>query len=489
MNQVKSITIVGGGSSGLVAALILKESLDIDVTLIYSSKIGIIGVGEGTAGNFNQFLKFVNINPSQIIKECDATFKIGVMLDDWIKGKKFLHAIQTPFCSTRFGQYNPIFGKEMSLEGSNYIHLNNLKDNLIQENAIDVDIYQACTDYHFNTFKLNDFLIKVAKNKKIKIFDDEIIDVALDQYGNIDKVIGKNLTYKSDFYIDSTGFKRILMNKLGSKWISFNKYLKMKSAIVFQGPDEQEYNYWTLSKAMNAGWVFKIPVWGRTGNGYIFDSDFISAENAKIEFEKMLGKEIEIGKHINFDVGMIDNVWIKNCVAIGLSGSFFEPLEASSIGLTMQQASLLRHKLANYDDRVIKDYNQSFTRMVENIRDFIVLHYITKRKDTEFWRNVSKIELPDSLQYNLEKWRTKLPIDEDFSNNSNYILYNADSFSVLMAGLELFDKKAILKEYNSISKNIKNISENIIKMEKIKEEQTKFLSHKKILEIIRNTKS
>lgn len=390
MNQVKNITIVGGGSSGLITGLILKESLDIEINLIYSSKIGTIGVGEGTTGNFNEFLKFLNIKPSEVIKECDATFKIGIMFDGWIKDSKFLHALQKPFVSSRFGQYNPVFGKEISSEESQHLYSNYIKNNLVQENAIDVDLYPPVTEYHFNTFKLNDFFKKIAIERGIKVFDDNITEIVLDEYGNIDKLIGTNLTYKSDFYIDATGFKRILMNKLGAKWISFEKYLKMKSAIVFLSEDEEEYNYWTLAKAMDCGWMFKTPVWGRHGNGYIFDSDFIDAENAKIEIEKVLGRQIEIGKQINFNVGMIDNVWIKNCVAIGLSGSFFEPLEASSIGLTIQQTSLLRHKLANYDNNVIKNYNESFKKMVENVRDFIVLHYMTKRNDTEFWRNILK---------------------------------------------------------------------------------------------------
>jgi len=487
MKQVKSLTVVGGGTAGLISALILKQRSSIDVNLIYSSNIEIIGVGEGSTENFTDFMRFVGIKPSEIIKECDATFKKGVMFDNWIKNHKYLHSPFFPFTST-FGQYSAIYGKEIS-ENSNYLYSKNIEKNLIEEEIIDIDSVTnvAINQYHFNTFKLNEFLKKIAIKKGIKLFDDEIIDVKLDSDGYIKELIGKNINYKSDFYIDSTGFKRVLMNKLNFKWKSFSKYLTLNSAITFQTPDEENYNAWTLAKAMDSGWRFKIPVWGRHGNGYIYDNNFISADEAKLELEKELGNKIEIGKTFNFDPGTLENVWIKNCVAIGLSGSFFEPLEATSIGLSIQQSFLLMHKISNYDEKVIKDYNISFNSIVENIRDFIVLHYLTKRKDTDFWKNILKTKIPDSLEYNLEKWKTKLPIAEDFKNDSTYSMFRSPSFILVMAGLNLFDNKKILNEYNFLSNNLKNIT-NLTINEQLNIDMTyKTITHKKIIEKIRNT--
>lgn len=483
MNQVKSITVVGGGTAGLVAALILKERSSIDVNLIYSAEIGIVGVGEGSTEHFSEFMEFVGIKPSDIIKECDGTLKIGVMFDNWIKDYKYLHSVIQPFMET-FGQYPAIYAKEIS-DKSNYFYNNTIEKNLVPIETINIDTYTPTRQYHFNTFKLNDFLMKLAKSKNINLFEDNVVDIKLDQNGYIDKIIGEKSEYKSDFYIDSTGFKRILMNKLSVKWKSCSKYLKLNSAIVFPTEDEDNYNFCTLSKGMDAGWRFKIPTWGRHGNGYIYDDNFITADEAKLEIEKDLGHEVEVRKTFKFDPGSLENIWEKNCVAIGLSGVFFEPLEASSIGLSIQQSFLLMHRLQNYDERVIKEYNHAMDTMVENIRDFIALHYLTKRDDTNFWKNILEIEIPESLKYNLEKWKTKLPIREDFEGSSGYCLFGPLNYAVVMAKLGLFDENAIKNEYDFLSNNIKNVSNNIINNALHNELSREYASHKDILKSIR----
>ena len=484
MKNVKSLTVVGGGTAGLISALILKVRSNLDINLIYSSNIGIVGVGEGSTEHFRDFMNFVGIEASEIIKECDATFKIGVMFDDWIKNKKYLHSVFHPY-SSRSGQYCNVYGKQIS--ENSHIYPESIVKSLVPPSAININYTPPTNQYHFNTFKLNDFLKKKAINMGIKVVDDDIFQVELDENGFIDFIVGKKTKYKSDFYIDATGFKRVLMNKLDVKWKSFNKYLKLNSVITFPTRDEDAYNYWTLAKAMDAGWRFKIPTWGRHGNGYIYDNNFITADKAKLEVEKELGHEIEIGKTFEFDPGALETVWNKNCVAMGLSGCFFEPLEATSIGLTIQQSFLLMHRLQNYDENVIKDYNKSFESITENIRDFIVLHYLTKRNDTEFWKNILNTEIPESLKDNLEKWKTKLPISEDFRNTSNYSMFSAHNFIVVMTGLELFDNKAILQEYSALSDQIKNATDQTVNGLFFEENIKKLIEHKKILQIIKDT--
>jgi hypothetical protein len=483
MKQIKSLTVVGGGTAGLISALILKQRSSLDVSLIYSSNIGIIGVGEGSTEHFNNFMEFVGIKPSEIIKECDATFKIGVMFDNWVTNKKYLHSVGEPF-GTRFGPYYAIYAKQIS-ENSDLLCSDNLEKNLVNVNSLNVNVNPPSNQYHFNTFKLNEFLKKIALSKGIKLFDDEIIEVKLEEDGSIKTLVGKKTEYNSDFYIDATGFQRTLVNKLNVKWKSFNKYLKLNSAITFQTKDEDNYNFWTLAKAMRSGWRFKIPTWGRHGNGYIYDNNFITADKAKLELEEELGYEIEIGKTFSFDPGALETVWNKNCVAIGLSGSFFEPLEATSIGLSIQQSFLLMDKIQNYDDKVIESYNNSFNSIVENIRDFIVLHYLTKRNDTDFWKNVLNLEIPESLKNNLEKWKTKLPTGEDFLNVSGYSMFGPQNFIKVMHGLNLFDKEAILKEYNFLSNDYRFAADQMMNDHLHNQSLSNFMNHKDVIRVIR----
>jgi tryptophan halogenase len=481
--NVKKLLVVGGGTAGLISALILKKRLNIQVDLIYSKTIGIIGVGEGSTEHWREFMQFIGIDPYALIKECDATYKCGTMLKNW-GNRDYLHSVIAPFDS-KFSQYSFVYAKQIA-ENSTYINPKSNWESMINSWHISRPETLPVNQYHFNTHKLNEFLIKIARSMGIGIIEDNVNDIVLDEDGYIKNLIGINNTYEYDFYIDSTGFKRILMNKLGAKWQSYSKYLKMKAAITFQTAEEDNYNYWSLAQAMDYGWMFKVPVQGRTGNGYIFDSDYINADQAKLEVETLLGHAITIGKQFNFDPGALETPWVKNCCAIGLSASFVEPLEASSIGTSIAQSFLLMQKLTNYDDISIKDYNKSVNSITENIRDFIVLHYITNKTNTEFWKDIKSLELPNSLKSKLERWRHRLPVSEDFNNMSDYLLFTPANFIVVMEGLDLFDRNSIRAEYNILNTAIKETANNIINQMLTDEKRIKFITHKEMISIIRN---
>ena len=488
MKKVNKLAVVGGGTAGLISALILKKRFpNITVDVIYSKKIGIVGVGEGSTEHWKDFMDFVGINQYELIRECDATYKAGIMFKDWAD-QDYMHSVQTPW-DAKASQYRHVYAK---LIGEN-ARSEKLSTERYWRNAVNVWFLNnpkesPTSQYHFNTNKLNDFLVKTAKDAGINFIDDEINDAVIDEQGEISSLIGTNQTYSYDFYIDSTGFRRLLISKLGAKWQSYGKYLKMKAAIAFPTEDTENYNMWTLAKAMDYGWMFRIPTFGRGGNGYIYDSDYIDADQAKLEAEKYLGHNIVVGKEFKFDPGALDKVWIKNCCAIGLSASFFEPLEASSIGTSIQQAFILMHKITNYDDHAIKSYNKSITDIAENIRDFIALHYIVKKDSSEFWKDMQTAELPDSLKANLEMWRNKLPIKEDFSGLSHYSLFSEANFIIVMHGLGLFNTDAIKQEYEMMHPIIKENAENILSREIEFLKETQDITHKMILSVIRETK-
>jgi tryptophan halogenase len=476
--SIKNILIVGGGTSGLISALILKNRFPkLKIDIVKSDNIGIIGVGEGTTEHWKEFIDFCGISIDELIKETDATFKYGIMFESW-KKEKYFHNVTGEILNIKYGQY---------LGGYAYSIINNLKPKEYTnghcfENKIINNVFP--NQFHFNTFKLNSFLLKKCKEININIFTDEILKINNDNK-KIINLESKNKKYKYDFYIYCTGFKKLLISKLGGKWISYKEYLPMNEAIAFPTEDTKEYFPYTLSKAMNFGWMWRIPTYGRWGNGYVFNNKYINAEQAKKECETYLGYKVEIAKNIKFEAGALEKPWLGNCVAIGLCSSFIEPLEATSIGTSIQQSFLLMHLLINNNQSDIDLYNEKFKLIVENIRDFVLLHYIVKKKNSIFWKNL-KLKIPESLNKNLKKWKNRLPIREDF--NGNYLLFYEHNFAVILKELNLINKYLIKKEYNELNKEIINDIE--FRMNNhINFFNTNLIDHKQFLNERRNTKN
>jgi len=449
MNKVNSILVAGAGTAGLVTALILKTKYpQLNIDIVKSDKIGIIGVGEGSTEHWSDFLAFIGEKKEDLIKHCGATFKFGINFKDW-GTPDYLNTVSFEMQQIKYtGDF--IYYHKLISDG------NSPADKHIKNSMYPTKLLKSIVtaQFHFDTHKLNTWLQEKCIERNITITDDEIVDVKLKEDGSIKEVLSKDNTYNADFYIDCTGFKKLLINKLGAKWESYDKYLKMNSAIVFPTGDEDNYNMWTLAKAMKYGWRFKIPVQGRHGNGYIFDGSYITPEQAKEEVEKELGYEIDVKKHIKFDPGALKDTWIKNCVAVGLSANFIEPLEASSIGSSIQSAYVLSQNILNYDEHTIKWYNKSITSINNNIRDFVALHYITPRKDSKFWQDIKEMDITDSLAEKLDLWKTRLPAVDDLINDSGYILFQPQHFVVLLEGLDMIDRDIIKEKYLKLDEKL-----------------------------------
>ena len=477
--KFKSIVILGGGTSGLISALILKKQFnDFNITIIKSDALGIIGVGEGSTEHWRLFMNFCNITNEELIKETDATLKYGILFENWTKHKYF-HNITYEMADTKCGQY---------LSGFAYSIINNLTPKEYTTSGCfynKISVEALPLQYHFNAFKLNAFLLKKCKLNNIKIIDDEIKKVNV-KNNIINSIEGQKKKYKFDFYIDCSGFKKILISKLGTKWISYSKHLPMNEAIAFPTLDTDEYPPYTLSRAMSAGWLWRAPTNGRWGNGYVFNNRYIDAKQAQKECEDYLGYKIDIFKNIKFEAGTLDKSWEGNCAAIGLSSSFVEPLEASSLGTTINQIFLLTHLLPNYTKEDVDLYNKKFKKIVENIRDFIVMHYLVKKKDSKFWKEL-KLVLPETLKNNLNKWKHRLPIAEDFAGN--YLLFSNLNITCLLKELNLYNKNYIKNQYNSLSKEFKDYTERNMKAA-IQYYTTinapHYISHKEYLQKIKN---
>tara|TARA_Y100001963_G_scaffold20926_1_gene26868 strand:- start:1415 stop:2851 length:1437 start_codon:yes stop_codon:yes gene_type:complete len=436
--KVNSIIIVGGGTAGCISALILNRRFpQCSINIIESEKIGIVGVGEGSTEQWKDFIKYCGFTDEEIIRECGATFKMGILYDKW-DDKPFMHSILLD----RYPGENYYYSYAHLI--SNNVSKKELQPNWVWDSNVPLQYYIPSRQYHFDTFKLNSFLHKKCIERGINFFVDDIGNVTLDDQGNIESLVGKSGYYKSDFYVDCSGFKRLLVqNTLGIKWKSYNEYLPLNSAIAFQTPESEKYNMWTKATAHNAGWGWTIPVQGKTGNGYVYSDNFISQSEAHKEMERYTRRRIKNVKHFKFDAGRLENFWYKNCVAIGLSSNFVEPLEATSIGTSIQQAYLLTQMLPSYD---YQKYNSLMVDIFDGIIDFIVAHYLVRREDTPFWKEVKyNLKIPDSLKNLLSMWKNRLPQGSDLTNP--YKVISAINYIPILYGLNWFDIKAISKEY------------------------------------------
>ena len=443
---MKDFIILGGGNSGYISALILKTRYpEKNITLIQSNEIGIIGVGEGSTEHWNAFLNFCNISPFDMIKKCGSTFKTGIYYKGWTP-KDYVHIVSNgynSYCDDYFYQYAYLISKQfngLSLSPS-FFNESKFPKKYLEE------FFPPINQFHFDTFKLNSFLMDICKERGIEIIIDEIVSGKINsENGNIDYIISKKEEkYQSKFFIDCTGFKKKLITDiLGVKWISYKKYFKLNSAIAFATDEMEEYNAWTVSYARNAGWSWHIPVQGRTGNGYVFSDDFISFDEAYEEIEREYGV-VDVIKKIKFDPGRIEKFWYKNCMAVGLSSNFVEPLEATSIASIIQQMFCF---ISFYPSGDKKTFNRIMEEIFENVSDYVLLHYLIEKDDTSFWKdNKQNIVLTDSLKNNLEIFKYRLPQIHDFK--TSWKIFGSANYIVALNGINFFDSEVVKNEYES----------------------------------------
>jgi tryptophan halogenase len=477
MKNINSITIVGGGTAGLISALMLKTKFpQKNITIIESSKIGIVGVGESSTEHWAEFCKFVGISLLSPILECNATFKIGVYFENW-SDQDFMHSIVGPYNSLNEDYYYI------------YAHIiaNNYSPATLQpykawKNEIGLyglsDINNSPTNqFHFDTFSLNEFLHRECVKRNIDIVIADIDTVILDD--NTDEILSvksEEKEYFADFYIDCTGFSRLLLNDVYNiKWVSYSQYFPVNSAISFATDEMVEYNKYTKSTARNAGWSWTIPTQTRTGNGYVYCDKFISKQEALEEMQIAYGQKLEISKSFKFDPGRLEKSWHKNCFAVGLSQSFVEPLEATSIGSVIQQTFCFMNFLPSYD---IDTCNEKINEIFDNIVDYVQAHYLVKREDTPFWREVKyNLKLTENLKKYLKMWKNRIPKPTDV--HCSWKMFGAINYIQILYGLGWFDIEQIKNEYDNVGNDDKvNILMNTM------DNHTFWISHKKAIKML-----
>lgn len=423
MNNKISICIVGSGTAGLLSALMMRFAFpNEEIKIVSSSKIGIVGVGEGSTEHWKDFMRMCNIPLNEMLIETAATHKYGIRFENWSeKTPDYFHSVSGDEEIYAFGYFPTYMG---------FIQKNKLLTNmtttvgLTQGKIRRVGLHENTNQYHFDTFKMNQYFSNLCFQRNIIMTDGDVSNVNINpEDGHIDSVdLEDGRSISADFWIDASGFSRVLISALGNaKWNSFSKYLLCDSAIAF--PTESNpsgiINVYTRARAVSGGWMWEIPTQERRGNGYVFSSSFTSHDQAVEEAQKVSGYSVP-DKHrvFKFDPGHLENCWVKNCCAVGLASSFVEPLEATSIGGTIQQIKWLIPDIASYkrgNTEMQKKFNKSFNLMMDNILFMIRMHYISDRRDTEFWRACADMPINDSLEEAIGLWQERMPRRNDFS--------------------------------------------------------------------------
>ncbi len=448
------IVIVGGGTAGWLAALTIAkvQPNKHEITLVESKKIGIIGAGEGSTQLFydyitnNWFNTGIDIN--EFIKETNATPKIGIKHVNWKGDGKYYFA---PLDGTPTSSMAPdiLFCKQF-LKDKNKVYLSSRLGQCYENKQIN-----GWTSFHFDAFKVGEYISKIAINSGVKHIDDEVFGVITleDKITKLRCVSGQDI--EGDFFIDCTGFKRSLCGSLDMTWKSYKKNLPVDSAIGFQLPLSDNYEPLTTATALSSGWAWKIPTTERFGCGYVYSSNFITNEEAELEVYENFGKDVKILRKFNFESGRSEVLWKSNCLALGLSAAFAEPLEATSIHTTIMQImifameNLRETREETCIDIKIKRYNEHMIKMYDDFRDFLIIHYMGGRQDSNFWKYMSSSCLTDKSKYILELCETSVPsslsIDHYFGCAGS-MLYNW-----VLAGIDRITKnnvQRILETYN-----------------------------------------
>jgi len=413
MNQ-KNIVVAGAGATGWLAALTLQKKLpDYNISIIKSSEIGTIGVGESLTSEFTQSLIDLDVDLLDFLKESKATIKVGIKYKNWKNSGEDYHNV---FITKDYFAINDSFDKSVvkkeiplnvflsilnneSLDDSSIgtIILNNkyVPFTSIINDSIDFKNLTSLTKYAFNVDAkgLSSFLEKVGISRNIKLHDGAIDDIIVDSNNKITNIILDNKdNIHTDFVFDCTGLsRRIIGEYFKTKWVDLSGSLPCTRAIAFfKEIDKDSIDSYVTATAMDYGWMWNTPLQHRIGCGYVFDPKYINSDQAKEEVEDLLGHEIKIQREISFNPGHYEKTWVSNCISLGMAAAFVEPLEALTIfqgSVCLKSAIEDIEKMMECNPEYVHLYNESVSNHIDKTAGFIYLHYLTDKTNTEFWKN------------------------------------------------------------------------------------------------------
>ena len=419
------VVIVGGGTSGWMAAAALAKLLPrrCTVHLVESEAIGIVGVGEATLPHIRAFNERLGIREADFMAWTRATFKLGIEFRDWGRiGDSYIHPFGT-------------FGR-----GQSEVDFHHYWARLMQAGVAVPPIEQfsmACTmaregrfalpttdprqitttfgyAYQFDAVLFAPYLRALAEGMGAVRSEGIVVDVERDgEGGDLTAIrLADGRRIEGDLFVDCSGFRSLLLGgAMGEPFQDWSRWLPADRAVAMPCRTETALTPYTSAIAMPAGWRWRIPLQHRTGNGYVYASGFTSDDAARDALVAAVeGEPIADPRLLRFTAGRRERSWVGNCVAIGLASGFLEPLESTSIYLVQQAITALIELFPQGRVRGVDrdEFNRVIDLEYERIRDFLILHYhATERDDSEFWRYVRTMTIPDSLAEKMELFRRR----------------------------------------------------------------------------------
>ncbi len=466
--SLKSYVIIGGGTAGWISASILAHVLqntDVSITVIESPDIPTIGVGEATIPSFVDLLTFLGISQQDFIIKTKATFKLGIKFIDWsLQGEHYWHpfgVIGSKIDGKDFYQHwlkanlngavNDFtnFSPAIAMAKEHRFHIPDPKKRS--------NLSNSAYALHFDASTAAEYLAEYAMSKGVKRIKDHVEQVSQYPDGRIKSVfLRKQESISGDFFIDCSGQSALLIKKaLRVGRVDWQHYLPVNRAVAMQTEKIQSLPSYTESIAHKNGWQWRIPLQNRTGNGFVYCSDYCDDQQATDFLTNQIqGKIITDPRTIKFTTGKTDKFWHQNCLAVGLSAGFLEPLESTGIYLIMRSMLNFVKMLPNAQLAEItqREYNRLMDEEYENIRDFIVLHYcVSKRSDSDFWRMWQHNPIPQSLENKLELFKSQGRL---YQNKVD--LFASDSWYAVLEGMkvtpEAYDPTVDASNFEQIEK-------------------------------------
>ncbi|MDR3374082.1 MAG: tryptophan 7-halogenase [Ancalomicrobiaceae bacterium] len=419
--RLRRIVVVGGGTAGWMTAIYLNRIVrpwSCQVTLVESASIGTIGVGEATIPSLVEFLRILRLDETAFMQATAATYKLAIRFEDWLgEGSNHWHpfgAVGAPF--NGLDLFHSWFRRRREAASALSYTDHSLQVALCLENKAPAPLRgmspileQGSYAYHLDAGAFATYLKGAATQEGVAHIFGNVEHVALAPDGAIAHVdIGAGRRIEADLFIDASGFSGLLIEKaLGDRWIDWSDQMLCDRAVAMPLPKGDTFAPYTRSTALSAGWSWTIPLSTRTGNGYVYSSAHLSDDAAVETLIKRSGlpkARAADPRFLKIRVGRRSQFWLRNCVAVGLSSGFVEPLESTGIHLIQQAAMTLAHFLPDrrFDPALSRAFNQRMARVFDEVRDFIVLHYWLAKRDEPFWRESRAVALTGSLRELIE---------------------------------------------------------------------------------------